>query len=174
MTKINPPSACGAARTGFEGPAITVASAETARDIAAVQDLFREYVFRLGRELNITVGYQDWDGEMATFPDRYLRLLLAKVDEAPAAAVALKRLNDAECEMKRLYCRDAFRGLGLARLLSERLIQEARALGFGAMRLDTHTTMTPAITLYESLGFAPSAPHNTPGNDGTLFFAKAL
>jgi putative acetyltransferase len=164
----------GATRMRSDVPAITIARAETARDIAAVQDLFREYVFRLGRELNISVGYQDWDGEMATFPDRYLLLLLAKVDEAPAAAVALKRLSDAECEMKRLYCRDAFRGLGLARRLSELLITEARALGFGVMRLDTHASMTPAITLYESLGFAPSAPHNMPGNDGTLFFAKGL
>jgi ribosomal protein S18 acetylase RimI-like enzyme len=155
-------------------PVISLARADTARDIAAVQDLFREYVFRIGRELNISVGYQDWEGEMAAFPDRYLFLLLAKVDDAPAAAVALKRLNETECEMKRLYCRDAFRCLGLARRLSERLIIEARALGFGAMRLDTHVSMTPAITLYESLGFTPSAPHNAPGNDGTLFFAKDL
>jgi ribosomal protein S18 acetylase RimI-like enzyme len=153
---------------------IRLARADTARDIAAVQDLFREYVFRIGRELEISVGYQDWAGEMATFPDRYLFLLLAKVDEAPAAAVALKRLSETDCEMKRLYCRDAFRGLGLARALCGLLIAQARAAGFTTMRLDTHAAMTPAIALYESLGFTPSTPHNAPGNDGTLFFAKAL
>jgi putative acetyltransferase len=155
-------------------PTIRLARAETVRDIAAVQDLFREFVFRIGRELNISVGYQDWAGEMATFPDRYLFLLLAKVEDAPAAAVGLKQLSDTECEMKRLYCRDAFRGLGLARSLCVMLIEDARAGGFSTMRLDTHASMIPAITLYESLGFAPSAPHNEPGNDGTLFFARPL
>ena len=111
---------------------------------------------------------------MATFPDRYAALLLARVDGAPAAALGLKRLSDAECELKRLYCRDAFRGLGLGQMLAARLIEDARARGFLTMRLDTHASMGRAIRLYESFGFLPSPPHNEPGNACTLFFAKAL
>ena len=153
---------------------ITLGAATDAADIAAVADLFREFVFRIGREDGIDVGYQDFAGEMATFPARYDLLLLARVDGAPAAALALKRLNATECEMKRLYCRDAFRGLRLGQQLVARLIEEARRRGYRTMRLDTHASMAPAIRLYESFGFLPSAPHNEPGNSCTLFFAKRL
>ena len=153
---------------------IDVLSATSAADIAAVADLFREFVFRIGREDGIDVGYQDFAGEMATFPARYELLLLARIDGAAAAAVALKRLSAGECEMKRLYCRDAFRGLKLGEQLVARLIEDARARGYRLMRLDTHASMGPAIRLYESFGFLPSEPHNEPGNACTMFFAKAL
>jgi putative acetyltransferase len=153
---------------------IAISPAESALDVAAVADLFREFVYRIGREEGIDVGYQDFAGEMATFPDRYERLLLARVDGAAAAAVALKRLSAAECEMKRLYCRDAFRGLRLGETLVARLVEEARGRGYRVMRLDTHASMGPAIRLYESFGFLPSEPHNEPGNPCTMFFAKTL
>jgi GNAT superfamily N-acetyltransferase len=153
---------------------IAIAPAKTAEDIAAVADLFREFVYRIGREDGIDVGYQDFAGEMASFPARYEALLLARVDGAPAAALGLKRLSATECELKRLYCRDAFRGLGLGAALVARLIEDARARGYRIMRLDTHASMGHAIRLYESFGFLPSTPHNEPGNACTLFFAKDL
>lgn len=153
---------------------IVIAPATEAADVAAVADLLREYVFRIARENGLDVGYQDFAGEMATFPARYELLLLARVDGAAAAAVALKRLSDSECEMKRLYCRDAFRGLKLGEQLVARLIEEARARRYRLMRLDTHPSMGPAIRLYESFGFLPSEPHNEPGNACTMFFARTL
>jgi ribosomal protein S18 acetylase RimI-like enzyme len=155
-------------------PRIVIAAAADAADVAAVADLFREYVFSIGRTQGIDVGYQDFAGEMETFPARYELLLLARVDGAAAAALALKRLDGEECEMKRLYCRDAFRGLQLGQQLVARLIEDARRRGYRTMRLDTHASMGPAIRLYESFGFLPSPPHNEPGNACTMFFAKAL
>ena len=155
-------------------PRIAITPVADATDVAAVADLFREYVFRLGRELDLDVSYQDFTGEMETFPARYELLLLARVDGAPAAALALKRLSDSDCEMKRLYCRDAFRGLRLGQRLVSELIAQAHARGYRTMRLDTHASMAPAIRLYESFGFTPSPAHNTPGNACTMFFAKAL
>jgi putative acetyltransferase len=153
---------------------IVIAQAQDVADVRAVKDLFREFVFRIGREDGIDVGYQDFAGEMATFPDRYDMLFLARVDGAPAAALGLKRLDEDECELKRLYCRDAFRGLKLGEQLVAKLVEEARARGFRTMRLDTHASMGHAIRLYESFGFLPSEPHNEPGNSCTMFFAKAL
>ena len=155
-------------------PRILIVHATGIADLAAVADLFREFVFRIGREDGIDVGYQDFAGEMATFPDRYETLLLARVDGAPAAALGLKRLSEIECELKRLYCRDAFRGLQLGQQLVAKLVETARARGYRTMRLDTHASMGPAIRLYESFGFLPSRPHNEPGNACTLFFAKTL
>lgn len=151
-----------------------IAPVSSASDIAAAADLMREYVFRLGRDHGIDVAYQDFEGEMATFPDRYLVVLLARIAGAPAAVCALKRLDDARCELKRLYCRDAFRGFALGERLTLDLMARARALGFTRIVLDTHDSFTTAIALYARLGFTPSEPHNEPGNPGTVFFARAL
>lgn len=155
-------------------PEIVIGKVESATDITAVADLFYEYVFMLGRVYHVDVTYQDFAGEMASFPDRYEALFLARVNRAPAGAIALKRLSETECEVKRLYVREAFRGLNLGEALVERLIAEARARDYKIMRLDTHANMDHALALYARFGFEPSAPHNEPGNAGTKFFARAL
>ncbi|MBU6372039.1 MAG: GNAT family N-acetyltransferase [Alphaproteobacteria bacterium] len=155
-------------------PHIALAPIATPADIAAAQDLMREYVFRLGRDHGISVAYQDFDGEMATFPDRYAFVLLARVDGAAAAVCGLKRIDAACCELKRLYCRDAFRGFGLGERLTRETMDRARALGFTRMVLDTHASFTAAIAVYERLGFVPSEPHNEPGNACTLFYGRDL
>lgn len=155
-------------------PEIVIGKVESATDITAVADLFYEYVFMLGRVYHVDVTYQDFAGEMASFPDRYEALFLARVNRAPAGAIALKRLSETECEVKRLYVREAFRGLNLGEALVERLIAEARARRYRLMRLDTHATMDHARALYARFGFTPSEAHNEPGNPDTLFFARAV
>jgi len=62
--------------------------------------------------------------------------------------------------MKRLYLRPQFRGKCIGRALAERVIDEAREIGYTHMRLDTiATTMTDAVALYRMLGFKESAPY---------------
>ena len=140
------------------GPDIRIAPARTETDIAEVKSLFLDYA----RSLDFDLCFQGFDQEMATFPGNYSEpegiLLLARVDDQAAGAVGLRlQGRDADvgitCEMKRLYVRDDFRGLGLGRKLVEVLIDESRRIGYGAMRLDTIETMQEAIALYRSLGF---------------------
>ena len=69
------------------------------------------------------------------------------------ACIALRPLDSSVCEMKRMYVKPAYRNWGLGRALAERLIAEARVIGYHTMRLDTLHTMVPANRLYESLGF---------------------
>lgn len=128
---------------------VEILEATSATDIAAVKELFQDYA----AFLNVNLCFQDFDREMETFPDFYLLLLLARVDGAAAAAIGLKDLGGGVCEMKRLYARPAYQGLGLGRRLCDELISKARQRGFQKMRLDTLPRLEKAISLYRKYGF---------------------
>jgi putative acetyltransferase len=81
----------------------------------------------------------------------------------------LRPLGEGICEMKRLFVRPEFRGQGVGRLLVGRIVQEAKAIGYRAMRLDTLPWMQPAITLYESLGFLRCPPYYSTPLPDTIF-----
>lgn len=148
--------------------AISDAPVETARE------LFREYQQSLGVDLR----FQDFETELAQLPGDYSRprgrLLLALDDASPAGCVAMRPLADDRCEMKRLYVRPQFRATGLGRLLAERIIEEARAVGYRRMYLDTLPTMGSAMRLYESLGFRDIPPYRHNPIAGTRFLGLDL
>jgi len=138
----------------------SIALAEEQRDIEAVRELFREYAAALGVDL----CFQGFDRELVGLPGAYGppdgRLLLARDNAGAAVAcVALRKLADGICEMKRLYVRPSNRGLGLGRTLARAAIAGAREIGYRTMRLDTLPSMTEAAPLYESLGFHEAEPY---------------
>jgi len=147
-----------------------IAAATTPEDVAAVKDLFLEYAAWLGEDL----CFQGFDEEMETFPKIYCHLLLARADGEIAGAIGLKDLGDGICEMKRLFVRDAFKATGLGRRLSERLIEDAKALGFRAMRLDTLPRLEAAVALYRKLGFKEIPPYYFNPVEGVVYFEKDL
>ena len=134
------------------GPTIRIVT--SADETGPVRLLFREYAGSLGFDLR----FQNFEQELAGLPGQYAPpsgcLLLAAVGDEPAGCVALKPLTDVVCEMKRLYVRPRHRGTGLRRTLAERIIREARRLGYRAIRLDTiPSVMGTAVGMYRSLGF---------------------
>jgi ribosomal protein S18 acetylase RimI-like enzyme len=122
-------------------------------DIPQVRELFLEYARALGFDL----CFQDFDGELAALPGKYAEpdgcLLVVKRGNETCGCVALRKLEDQICEMKRLYVKPGFRKHGLGKELVERIINEAKQRGYKFMRLDTLATMQSAIKLYKAYGF---------------------
>ena len=141
--------------------AFDVQQAESPLQIASIRELFLEYAESLG----FSLCFQSFDEELKSLPGAYGppsgRLLLARHAGHAAGCVALRKLEAGICEMKRLYVRPAERGMSLGRMLVERIIAEARILGYERMRLDTiESAMKDAIALYRRMGFEEIAPYS--------------
>jgi len=124
-----------------------------ADDVEHVRQLFREYAAGLGDHARYLAGF---DEEVAALPGGYEVILLA----GAVGCVAVKRLDEGACEMKRLYVSPLARGSGAGRALVTAAIEHARALGYRVMRLDTLPTMAAAQGLYGSLGFEEVGRYN--------------
>jgi GNAT superfamily N-acetyltransferase len=149
--------------------------AKSPAQLAHIRDLFLEYAKSLG----FSLCFQNFDQELATLPGDYAppdgRLLLATFNEDPAGCVALHRIDGDTCEMKRLYIRPHFRGKGLGRYFAERIIAEARQIGYKKLRLDTvEPVMTTAVAMYRRLGFREIAPYRPNPMPGALYMELDL
>lgn len=138
---------------------LTILPGHSLENIESVRQLFHEYAEALGFHLT----FQDFEDEMAELPGRYAppdgRILIATWNGETAGCVAMKKLGEGLCEMKRFFVRPAFRGHGIGLALAKAVIDEARLAGYRAMRLDTAPSMQSAIRIYESLGFKDTAPY---------------
>ena len=144
-------------------------------DIGETRQLFDEYVTWLG----VNLCFQNYDKEVAELPGDYVppdgRLFLASRDDEVEGCIALRKLEDGVCEMKRLFVRPQFRGAGLGRVLAERIIDEARTIGYQRMRLDTLPgKMDQAIAMYRTLGFRDIERYYNNPYDTAAFMEKML
>lgn len=129
----------------------------------ALREIFREYA----ASLDVDLCFQNFSGELAALPGDYAAprgaLLMAVVNQQVAGCCALRALDATgfpnACEMKRLYVRPAYRGIGLGRQLAETIMDVARVQGYDQVLLDTLDDMEAARALYGDLGFEEIPPY---------------
>jgi ribosomal protein S18 acetylase RimI-like enzyme len=156
-------------------PQIDLFQATLPEHIEQVRSLFLEY----GNSLGFSLCFQSFDEELKTLPGAYAppngRLLLARYADHAAGCIALRQLEAGVCEMKRLYVRPDDRGLGMGRMLVDRLIAEARAIGYQRMRLDTvASAMQDAVALYRRMGFQEIAAYSAIPIESALWMELVL
>jgi len=156
-------------------PGIELIQAASFEQVELARELFLEYADSLG----FSLSFQHFDEELKNLPGAYAppsgRLLLAHHQGQAAGCVALRPLDRQICEMKRLYVRPAYRGKGVGRILVDRVITEARGIGYERMRLDTiESSMQDAIALYRRRGFREIAPYRSSPIAGALYLELLL
>ena len=154
---------------------VELVEARTAADLEQVRRLFRAYA----DWLEVDLCFQGFEQELATLPGRYAppagRLLLARIGAEAVGAIGLRPLEPGICEMKRLWVEPGFGGRGLGRALAERIIDDARQIGYARMRLDTFPArMAAAQHLYSSLGFREIPPYYHNPLEGVVMLELAL
>jgi ribosomal protein S18 acetylase RimI-like enzyme len=153
---------------------LQIVAAETGDRLNDARSLFEEYAASLGIDLE----FQHFHTELRHLPGDYTppagRLLLALWHGEAAGCIALRRLEEGICEMKRLYVRPRFQGLGIGRALAVAVINEARTIGYARLRLDTLPSMTRARAMYAALGFQDIAPYRYNPIEGTAFMELLL
>ena len=147
----------------MQRPSIQLVTPNTQAQINATRLIFSEYA----RQLSVDLCFQNFDAELADLPGKYTNpqgaLLLALIDGEVAGCCALRPLTSVDypnaAEMKRLYVRRPYRGLGLGRQLAEATLDAARVAGYHSVLLDTLDDMESARALYVDLGFTSIPPY---------------
>lgn len=158
----------------MSAPPIELAAPTDAAGWALARRLIEGYC----RGLGVNLGFQDIDHELAHLAQVYGppagALLIARRAGEAVGCVALRPLAEGVAELKRLYVHESARGAGVGRRLVTAMLAQARAGGYGRVRLDTLASMAAARALYLELGFRPIAAYRHNPLPGTAYFELEL
>ena len=100
---------------------------------------------------------------------------VTRTNGEPAACGGVKIFDSEYAEVKRMYVRPTFRGLGFGKRMLKHLEDHARQHGVSLLRLETGIHQTDAIRLYERFGFNRRGPFGEYKEDPvSVYFEKDL
>ena len=146
-----------------------------------IGQMFTEYTVYLVEENPSVKAYlqiQDYEKELSHLGEKYGppygRLYLACLGDRPAGCIGLRKLDAQTGEMKRLYVRPEFRGHRIGGQLIEKVIGDARDIGYTALLLDTLPFLQNAISLYRQYGFYEIPRYNDSPLDSSIYMRLDL
>jgi putative acetyltransferase len=152
----------------------SIEEVRTAADYAAAVELFRVYE----QELGIDLCFQNFEEELKNIHLKYGpptgELWLLKDTGAVVGCVAIWKLEEGVCELKRMYLKPAYRGQKWGEKFIETAQQKAKIMGYHTMRLDTFQRLVPAVELYKKSGFTQIKSYNYNPENDVVYFEKML
>ncbi len=146
-----------------------------------VESLFTEYTDFLvagDSDFRKYLEIQKYDHEIENLCDKYGlpygRLYVAYCEDEIAGCIALRKLSNTQCEMKRLYVKPEFRNKGIAKILVAKVISDAKEIGYNSMLLDTLPFLQTAIEMYKKIGFYEIDCYNDSPLDNTIYMKLDL
>lgn len=146
-----------------------------------VRKLFLEYTKMLidnDKTFGEYLKLQSYDRELNNLKEKYGlpfgRLYLAYIDNEVAGCIALKRIDKNNCEMKRLYVKEKYRGKKIASKLVDKIIEDAKFIGYKYMLLDALPFLKSAINLYKQKGFYEISAYNDSPMNTSIFMKLDL
>ena len=133
----------------------------------AAESLIREYLEFIqasarrayGLEFDIDAMVDSDIHDEDKFYPPHGRFYLVRLDSRHVGVGCLKTLAPRVAEIQRMYLRPDARGLGAGRMMVDRLLADARAMGIERVRLESLRLLAPAHALYRSVGFREIAPY---------------
>lgn len=133
--------------------------ANTANDYAAAQEMFRAYA----AAININLDFQHFEKELSDLPKMYSPpnggIILLSDQELVFGCVAIRRINEREGELKRMYVAPEYQNNGYGKILLQKALMLARECNYEKVKLDTLNYMSAAIHLYQQAGFYKIPPY---------------
>lgn len=127
---------------------------------APARDAVRRYFAELVERFPEGFDPGDTTAELAELRAPHGRFILARSDGAPVSCGGVRSLDGETAEIKRMWVHEDWRGAGLGSRLLRRLEDEARVIGYDVVRLDTNSTLTEAIAMYQRAGYRPIDRYN--------------
>ena len=155
-------------------PNIKIIIAKTQGDFLKGRELILEYVDWLG----IDLSFQNFEDEIHNLREMYSDpngcLILAVASDKTVGVAGIRKYETKICELKRMYVKDAYRNLGIGRLILECAIKCSKKLDYKFIRLDTDDSMKVAIKLYLDYGFKEIKPYRFNPNKSVRYFELKL
>lgn len=146
-----------------------------------VRALFAEYTDMLvsgDPAFQKYLDIQDYDAELQNLQNKYGgsggRLYLAYDHGEVAGCIGLTKLDDKNSELKRLYVKPQFRGKQIGSYLIQKIVDDAKEIGYSYIKLDSLSFLQSALRLYRKFGFYEIPRYNDSPMENSIYLEKAL
>ena len=153
---------------------IQLKQATTPTDFLVAKKLIFEYAEWLAFDLSFQNFNEEINTLAETYGDKNGGLFIATKNGEAVGVAGIKRFNDKECEVKRMFVQADSRGFGIGKLLLTSCIELAKKLNYQMIKLDTAEYMKSAIKLYTDIGFIETPAYRYNPHEHARYFELDL